>query len=108
MSSTSCRAPAASARSFIRKSRSTTFPGLPIVTGQELTDNLLKQIEPFHPTFHFNEMVETLTSLGTPEKPAFRLTTDAGKIFMAKVVDRRGRRRLVPAQEAADPDDRAI
>ena len=38
------------------------------------------------PTFHFNEMVETLTSLGTAEKPLFRLTTDAGKIFMAKVV----------------------
>jgi thioredoxin reductase (NADPH) len=62
------------------------IPGLPIVTGQELTDNLLKQIEPFHPTFHFNEMVETLVSLGTAEKPLFRLTTDAGKVFHAKVV----------------------
>lgn len=62
------------------------IPGLPEITGQGLTDNLLKQIEPFHPTFHFNEMVEMLTSLGTPEKPAFRLTTDAGKVFHAKVV----------------------
>ncbi|MGB5084221.1 MAG: NAD(P)/FAD-dependent oxidoreductase [Methylocystis silviterrae] len=62
------------------------IPGLPVCTGLELTDNLLKQIEPFHPTFHFNEMVETLVSLGTAEKPEFRLSTDAGKIFHAKVV----------------------
>jgi len=62
------------------------IPGLPLVTGQGLTDNLMQQIEPFGPTFHFNEMVETLTSVGTERAPAFRLTTDAGKIFNAKVV----------------------
>jgi thioredoxin reductase (NADPH) len=62
------------------------IPGIPYVTGQGLTDSLLKQIEPFHPTFHFNEMVETLQSTGAPEKPSFRLTTDAGKVFHAKVV----------------------
>ncbi len=31
-------------------------------------------------------MVETLASIGTAEKPAFRLTTDAGKTFLARVV----------------------
>jgi len=62
------------------------IPGIPICTGQELTDDLLKQIAPFNPTFHFNEMVETLTSIGTSEKPAFRLTTDAGKVFESRVV----------------------
>lgn len=62
------------------------IPGLPVVTGQELTDNLMKQIEPFGPTFHFNEMVQTLESLGTAETPAFRVTTDAGTVFNAKVV----------------------
>jgi thioredoxin reductase (NADPH) len=62
------------------------IPGVPICTGQELTDALMKQIEPFKAVFHFNEMVETLTSLGTPEKPQFRLTTDAGKVFQCKVV----------------------
>ncbi len=36
------------------------IPALPIVTGQELTDNLLKQIEPFHPEFHFSQMVEKI------------------------------------------------
>jgi thioredoxin reductase (NADPH) len=62
------------------------IPGYPLVTGQGLTDNLLKQIEPFHPTFHFNEMVETLTPTGSPEAPSFRVTTDAGTVFDAKVV----------------------
>ena len=62
------------------------IPGIPFCTGQELTDALMKQIEPFKATFHFNEMVETLVSLGTTEKPEFRLTTDAGKIFHCKVV----------------------
>ena len=62
------------------------IPGLPIVTGQELTDNLMKQIEPFGPTFHFNEMVESLASLGTADAPAFQLTTNAGTVFNTKVV----------------------
>ena len=62
------------------------IPGLPVVTGQGLTDDLLKQIEPFNPTFHFNEMVETLQSVGTEDKPSFIVTTDAGKKFQSKVV----------------------
>ena len=62
------------------------IPGFPLVTGQGLVDNLMKQIEPFGPTFHFNEMVQTLESLGTAETPAFRVTTDAGTVFNAKVV----------------------
>jgi thioredoxin reductase (NADPH) len=62
------------------------IPAIPICTGQELTDNLLKQIEPFHPTYHFNEMVETLESSGTADKPSFRLATDSGKTFHCKVV----------------------
>jgi thioredoxin reductase (NADPH) len=62
------------------------IPGLPFVTGQGLTDDLLKQIDPFHPTFHFNQMVETLQSVGTDDKPQFVVTTDAGKTFQSKVV----------------------
>src|ERR1700712_1086704 len=50
------------------------IPGFPMVTGQEIVDNLHKQIEPFHPTYHFNEQVEGLEVLGTPDKPLFRLT----------------------------------
>jgi thioredoxin reductase (NADPH) len=62
------------------------IPGFPIITGQGLVDNLLKQIEPFGPSFHYNEMVESLEILGTPEHPAFRVATDGDKVFEAKVV----------------------
>src|SRR5215216_1016645 len=51
------------------------IPGFPIVTGQELVDNLLRQIEPFKPTFHLNEMVEAMETLGTAEAPRFRVRT---------------------------------
>ena len=33
------------------------IPALPIVTGSELTQRLLDQAKPFHPQFHFNQMV---------------------------------------------------
>ncbi len=62
------------------------IPGFPIVTGQGLVDNLMKQIEPFGPTFHFGEMVEQLDPIGTETAPLFRVTTDAGKVFETKVV----------------------
>ena len=62
------------------------IPGFPIVTGQGLIDNLMKQIEPFHPTFHIGEMVTSLETLGTSEAPKFRLTTDAGTTFTAKCI----------------------
>ncbi|GGF16373.1 ferredoxin--NADP reductase [Youhaiella tibetensis] len=59
------------------------IPGFPVVTGQELTDNLLKQIAPFNAEFHYNRMVNSV------EKQAdgtFRLVTDADETFIAKVV----------------------
>src|SRR6478752_2627277 len=59
------------------------IPGIPFVTGQGLTDALLEQIKPFHPTFHLNEMVETIEKIGDP---GFRVTTDAGQVFECKVV----------------------
>ena len=34
------------------------IPALPVCTGEELTKNLLKQIEPFKTNFHFNERVQ--------------------------------------------------
>ena len=33
------------------------IPGLPVVTGQELTDRILEQIKPFEPVFHFGQRV---------------------------------------------------
>lgn len=62
------------------------IPGFPIVTGQGLVDNLMKQIEPFGAQFHYGEMVEGLDVLGTSEAPLFRVTTDAGKTFETKAV----------------------
>ena len=62
------------------------IPGFPVVSGQGLVDNLMKQIEPFGPTFHVSEMVTEFEAIGTAEKPMFRLTTDAGQVFQAPVV----------------------
>jgi thioredoxin reductase (NADPH) len=54
-----------------------------MITGQGLTDNLLQQIAPFGPEFHYNRMVNTLEKL---EDGTFRLTTDADETFLCKVV----------------------
>jgi thioredoxin reductase (NADPH) len=59
------------------------IPGIPIVTGQGITDRLMEQIKPFGATFHLGEQVERLERL--PDQ-RFRLTTDRGKTFLAKVV----------------------
>jgi thioredoxin reductase (NADPH) len=59
------------------------IPGLPIVTGQELTDRLMDQIKPFAPTFHLGQRIDALERLG---EGRFRLVTDAGKQFLTKVV----------------------
>jgi thioredoxin reductase (NADPH) len=59
------------------------IPGVPMVTGQGLTEALMEQIKPFNPTFHLNEMVEKIEKIGDP---LFRVTTDAGQVFETKVV----------------------
>ncbi|MGA3303778.1 MAG: NAD(P)/FAD-dependent oxidoreductase [Methylovirgula sp.] len=61
-------------------------PGHPMVTGQGLVENLVAQIEPFHPTFHFEQMVTHIDVLGTSQAPAFRVKTDAGKTFECKAI----------------------
>ena len=45
------------------------------ITGQELTNDLMAQIAPFNPVFHFQEMA---TSLEKRDGGGFILTTDAG------------------------------
>ncbi|MCP4383966.1 MAG: NAD(P)/FAD-dependent oxidoreductase [Hyphomicrobiales bacterium] len=59
------------------------IPGYPIITGDGLVEKLIEQIKPFNPTFHLNRMVETLDREADGR---FRLTTDAGDVFIAKVV----------------------
>jgi thioredoxin reductase (NADPH) len=62
------------------------IPGFPVVTGQGLVDNLMAQIEPFHPTFHLNEMVESMETLGTADAPKFQVRTDGGTTFTCKAI----------------------
>ncbi|MCB1489130.1 MAG: NAD(P)/FAD-dependent oxidoreductase, partial [Bauldia sp.] len=59
------------------------IPGYPEITGEGLVERLIEQIKPFHPTFHLNRMVETLTREADGR---FRVTTDAGDTFLARVV----------------------
>ncbi len=59
------------------------IPGHPEISAQGLIDNLMKQIEPFHPEFHFGQMVESLERL---DDGRFGLTTDAGTTFRCKAV----------------------
>jgi thioredoxin reductase (NADPH) len=59
------------------------IPGLPIVTGQGLTDALMAQIKPFNATFHLGQRVDALQRM---EDGRFRLVTDIGTTFVTKVV----------------------
>ena len=59
------------------------IPGLPYVTGQELTDRLMEQIKPFGAQFHFGEMASSLIRL--PDE-RWKLTTDAGTEIIAPVL----------------------
>jgi thioredoxin reductase (NADPH) len=59
------------------------IPGFPIVTAQGLVDGLMAQSKPFHPAIHLNEMVEGIEKTGDP---GFRVTTNGGKTFEAKVI----------------------
>ncbi len=40
------------------------IPAIPVCTGRELTNNLLKQIEPFAPQFHLGQEVTSLECQG--------------------------------------------
>ncbi|MEM7191997.1 MAG: NAD(P)/FAD-dependent oxidoreductase [Pseudomonadota bacterium] len=58
------------------------IPAIPIVTGQALTDQLMEQIAPFGPEFHFNERIDEIERI----EGGFRLKTDAETEFECKVV----------------------
>src|SRR3970040_1671983 len=59
------------------------IPGYPIISGEGLVEKLMAQIRPFHASFHLGQMVE---SLAREPDGRFRLTTDAGTTFLAKVL----------------------
>jgi thioredoxin reductase (NADPH) len=58
------------------------IPGIPMVTGQGLTDALLEQIKPFEPEFHFGERVDELSRTAD----GFRLKTNFDTEFECKLV----------------------
>ncbi len=59
------------------------IPAAPSVTGVELTANLMKQIEPFKPTFHLGQEVTHVAKRGDG---FFDVATSAGTRFIAKTV----------------------
>lgn len=59
------------------------IPAVPVCTGQELTDNLLKQIEPFEPTFHLGQEV---TLVERREDGRFNVETSTGTRFVTKTI----------------------
>lgn len=59
------------------------IPAVPVCTGQELTDNLLKQIEPFEPTFHLGQEV---TVVERREDGRFNVETSTGTRFITKTI----------------------
>ncbi|GJI95502.1 ferredoxin--NADP reductase [Duganella caerulea] len=59
------------------------IPAVPSCTGQELTDNLLKQIEPFEPTFHLGQEV---TKVARRDDGRFDVETSTGTQFITKTI----------------------
>ena len=59
------------------------IPAIPKTSAQGLVDALMDQIKPFGPTFHLNEMVESIERIG---EPGFRVKTDGGKLFECKII----------------------
>jgi thioredoxin reductase (NADPH) len=59
------------------------IPAVPVCTGKELTDNLLKQIEPFGATFHLGQEV---TLVHQREDKRFDVETSKGTRFVTKTI----------------------
>jgi thioredoxin reductase (NADPH) len=59
------------------------IPAVPVCSGRELTESLLKQIAPFHPTFHLGQ---TVTALQRQDDGRFALQTSRGTRFLTRTV----------------------
>ena len=59
------------------------IPAVPVCTGRELTDSLLRQIQPFGATFHFGQEV---TVVQKQQDGRFILETSKGTRFLARTV----------------------
>ena len=59
------------------------IPSRTSITGQELTDVLMKQAKPFNPVFHLNQQVEKVEKLNNSE---WIISTNQGKVIQAKCI----------------------
>ncbi len=59
------------------------IPAIPVCTGKELTDALLKQIEPFGATFHLGQ---TVTTVQKQDDGRFFVATSKGTQFLTKTI----------------------
>ncbi len=59
------------------------IPGFPVISGQELTDNLMEQIRPFEPQFHFSRMIEKIEKT---DDGGFVARDDEGQEYRCRVV----------------------
>jgi thioredoxin reductase (NADPH) len=59
------------------------IPAVPVCTGKELTDNLLKQIEPFGATFHLGQEVSVVEKR---DDGRFFVETSKGTQFLTKTI----------------------
>jgi len=59
------------------------IPAVPVCTGKELTDSLLKQIEPFGATFHFGQEVSAVQK---QDDGRFLVQTSRGTQFLTKTL----------------------
>jgi len=62
------------------------IPAVPMCTGRELTDNLLKQIAPFGATFHLGQEVTVVRKDDADAAGRFRIETSKGQRFLAKTI----------------------
>ena len=78
------------------------IPSRPAITGQELTDDLIKQAEPFNPTYHLNQ----LTSKIEINEKDILVETDKGTSIKCKsVVIAAGAGSFVPRKLPAEGAD---
>lgn len=59
------------------------IPARPKVTGQELIDDLMKQISPFDPVFHLNQQASALVKM---ENNSWQLTTSEEEVIEAPII----------------------
>ena len=59
------------------------IPSRVSITGQELTQDLFKQSEPFEPVFHLSQQVEAIEKI---ENSLWKVTTNQGEVIKAKCI----------------------